>query len=242
MIGAIRAEVLRAHSGLNTLAVLLLVVFVPVVILTSDDTLGRMTDMDATTAMQLVIAPVGWCFVAAAFVGAFGVTREFYYVSLNRTVVALGFRRVFGAKALAAVVVSLVLTIGVVVAWCAVGAIVLSIHGIAPAPSVTVAATLVGAVLGAVLGSLMGASIGWIVGNYYVAAAIVLAGPLAFELAFLGAAPDLARFLPGLSLAGLASPQNHPDLLPVGAAGAIAVAWTAVLAIAGWVAGRRRFA
>lgn len=242
MIGAIRAEVLRAHCGLNTLAVLLLAAFVPVIILTSDDTLGRMTDMDATTATQLLIAPVGWCFVAAAFVGAFGVTREFYYVSMNRTVVALGFRRVFGAKALAAVVVGVVLTIGVVATWGAVAAIILFTHGIAPAPSAAVAATLVGAVPGAVLGSLMGASIGWIVGNYYLAAGIVLAGPLAFELAFLSAAPDLARFLPGLSLAGLAAPQNHPDLLSVGAAGAIAVAWTVTLAIAACVAGRRRFA
>lgn len=242
MIGAIGSEVLRARSGLSTLAVIVLAVFVPLIILTSDDTLGHITTMDATTATQIALAPIGWSFVAAAFTGAFGVTREFYYVSMNRTVVELGFRRVFVAKALAAVTVGLLLTTGVVAVWSAVVAIVLPLHGIAPVPSAGAAATLVGALPGAVLGSVMGASVGWIVGNYYVAAAVVLAGPLALELALLGTAPEVARFSPGLSLAGLASPQNHPDLLPAGVAGPIAVVWTVALAAAAWAIGRRRFA
>ena len=67
MIGVIRAEVLRAHSGANTLAVLLLAAFIPVIVLTSDDTLGRMTSLDADTAAALTFAPLAWSFVAAAF-------------------------------------------------------------------------------------------------------------------------------------------------------------------------------
>lgn len=242
MIGAIRAEILRARSGRNTLAVLLLAAFVPVIVLTSDDTLGRMTTLDATTATALTVAPVAWSFVAAAFAGAFGVTREFYYVSIGRTVVEAGFPRVFLGKTIAAVAVGLALTVGLLVVWCGVVAVVLGVNGLAPALSAATAHTLLGALPATVLGAVMGASIGWIVGNYYVAAAIVLAGPIAFELALLGTAPEVARVLPGLSLAALAAPQNHTGLLDAGVAAAVALAWTLVLTILAWVVGRRRFA
>lgn len=242
MTGAIRAELLRAHSGANTLAVLLLAAFIPVIVLTSDDTLGRMTSLDADTAAALTFAPLAWSFVAAAFAGAFGVTREFYYVSMGRTVVLSGFRRTFVGKQIAAVLVGLALTVGVAAAWCGVAAIVLGVNGLALAATTDVVRTVLGALPGAVLGAVMGASIGWIVGNYYAAAAIVLAGPIAFELALLGTAPDVARFLPGLSLAALASPQNHPGLLDPGPALAVAGVWTVLLAAVAWGVGRRRFA
>lgn len=241
MIGAIRAEVLRARSGANTLAVLLLAGFIPVIILTSDDTLGRMTSLDAEHAATLLFAPVAWTFVVAAFAGAFGVTREFYYGSMGRSVVEVGFTRAFVGKGIAAVIVGLALTAALVAAWCGVVAVVLSVNGLAFAPSTAAILTVLGAFPGAVLGAVMGASIGWLVGNYYAAAALVLAGPIAFELALLGTAPDVARFLPGLSLAALASPQNHSGLLSAGAGAAVAVTWAVALTAGAWVVGRRRF-
>lgn len=241
MIGVIRSELLRARSGANTLAVLLLGAFVPVIVLTSDDTLGRMTSMDATTATQLLLAPLAWSFVVAAFAGAFGVTREFYYGSMGRTIAQIGFRREFLGKGIAAIGVAVVLTAGIAAAWCGVAAIVLGVNGLAFAPSVGAARTVLGALPGAVLGALLGAAVGWIVGNYYAAAAIVLAGPIAFEMAFLGSAPEVARFSPGLTLAALASPSDHPVLLEPWAGLAVGLGWTLVLTAAAWVVGRRRF-
>lgn len=242
MIGAMRAEILRARSGFNTLAVLLLAGFVPVIVLTSDDTLGRMTSLDAETAAGLLFAPVAWTFVVAAFAGAFGVTREFYYGSMGRTVVQVGFARAFVGKVLAAMVVGLVLTAGLILLWCGVVAVVLSVNGLAFAPSPAVFRTALGALPATALGSVFGAAVGWIVGNYYAAAALVLAGPIALELALLGTAPDMARFLPGLSLAALASPQNHPVLLSPGGGLAVALAWALALTTGAWIVGRRRFA
>ncbi|MCJ1706586.1 ABC transporter permease [Microbacterium sp. VKM Ac-2923] len=242
MIGAMRAEILRARSGFNTLAVLLLAGFVPVIVLTSDDTLGRMTSLDAETAAGLLFAPVAWTFVVAAFAGAFGVTRESYYGSMGRTVVQVGFARAFVGKVLAAMVVGLVLTAGLILLWCGVVAVVLNANGLAFAPSPAVFRTALGALPATALGSVFGAAVGWIVGNYYAAAALVLAGPIALELALLGTAPDVARFLPGLSLAALASPQNHPVLLSPGGGLAVALAWALALTTGAWIVGRRRFA
>ncbi|WP_307382471.1 MULTISPECIES: ABC transporter permease [Microbacterium] len=237
----IRSEVLRAHSGANTLAVLLLAAFIPVIVLTSDDTLGRMTSMDAATATQLLLAPLAWSFVVAAFSGAFGVTREFYYGSIGRSIAQIGFRRAFWGKAGGAIGVAIVLTAGIAAAWCGVAAIVLDVNGLVFTPSVEAVRTLLGALPGAVLGAIIGSAIGWIVGNYYAAAAIVLAGPIAFEMAFLGSAPEIARFCPGLSLAALASPSNHPDLLGPGAGLAVGLSWSLVLVAVAWSIGRRRF-
>lgn len=241
MIGVVRSELLRARSGANTLAVLLLAAFVPVIVLTSDDTLGRMTSMDATIATQLLLAPLAWSFVVAAFSGAFGVTREFYYGSIGRSIAQIGFRRAFVGKAVSAIGVAFVLTAGVAAGWCGVAAIVLDINGLVFTPSVEAVGTILGALPGAVLGAIFGSAIGWIVGNYYAAAAIVLAGPIAFEMAFLGSAPEVARFSPGLSVAALASPSDHPVLLGPWAGLAVALGWSLVLVAAAWAVGRRRF-
>lgn len=241
MIGVVRSELLRARSGANTLAVLLLGAFVPVIVLTSDDTLGRMTSLDATTATSLLLAPLAWSFVVAAFAGAFGVTREFYYGSMRRTIAQVGFRRAFVGKGIAAIGVAVALTVGIAAAWCGFAAIVLAVNGLAFAPGFEAARTLLGALPGAVLGALLGAAVGWIVGNYYAAAAIVLAGPIAFEMAFLGSAPEVARFSPGLSLAALASPSDHPVLLGPWVGLAMGLGWTFVLTAVAWVVGHRRF-
>jgi hypothetical protein len=241
VIGVIRSELLRSRSGANTLAVLLLGAFVPVIVLTSDDTLGRMRSLDATTATELLLAPLAWSFVVAGFAGAFGVTREFYYVSMARTVAQIGFRRAFVAKGVAAIGVAVVLTVGLGAVWCGVATIVLGVNGLVFAPSAAATATVLGSLPGAMLGAILGSAVGWIAGNYYVAAAIVLAGPIAFEMAFLGSAPDIARFSPGLSLAALASPRNHPVLLDPGLALLVAVGWTVALTVAAWTVGRRRF-
>ncbi|MFF8188030.1 ABC transporter permease [Microbacterium sp. NPDC016588] len=237
----IRSELLRARSGANTLAVLLLGAFIPVIVLTSDDTLGRLTSMDATTATSLLVAPLAWSFVVAAFAGAFGVTREFYYGSMSRTIAGVGFRRAFAGKTAAAIGVAVALTAGIAAVWCGGAAIVLNVNGLVFTASVEAVGTILGALPGAVLGAISGSAIGWIVGNYYAAAAIVLAGPIAFEMAFLASAPEVARFSPGLTLAALASPSDHPGLLEPWAGLAVGLGWTLVLATAAWVIGRRRF-
>ncbi|MBD8478378.1 ABC transporter permease [Microbacterium sp. CFBP 8794] len=240
MRAAVRAEMLRAHSGFSTMAVVVLALFIPVIVLTSDDTLGKMNVLDARRATLLVVAPLAWSFVAAAFAGSFSVTREYYYGSMSRSATQVGFARLFAGKALAAMVTGLVLTAGLAMVWAGVVVAVLGVNGLTPVFSSGVIRTLVGALLGAVAGALLGTAVGWIAGNYYAAAAVVLAGPTALELALLGTAPDMARFLPGLSLAALADPQNHLNLLPAVAAVLVATAWTVLLSALAWIVGRRR--
>jgi hypothetical protein len=240
VIGVIRAELLRARSGRNTLAVLLFIVFVPFIVLTSDDTLDRVASLDADTATALVLAPLAWSFVAAAFAGAFASTREFYYHSMSRTIALTGFRRAFVAKAFAAVAVALVFSVLGVVVWTGAMAVILGVNGLTLTPTPAAAWTVLGAILGALLGAVMGAGIGWIVANYYAGAAITLAGPLAFEMVALASAPDVARFSPGLALAALASPQDRAGLLSPGLGFLIALGWALALTVVAWFVGRRR--
>ena len=240
MIGVIRAELLRAHSGRNTLAVLVFSVFVPFIVLTSDETVDRLPSLDAETATALMMAPLAWSFVSAAFVGAFASTREFYYGSMERTIALVGFRRAFAAKAVAAVGQALILTILAVVVWTGAMAVVLSVNGLTFTPTMAAAWTALGAILGGLLGAVMGAAVGWIVANYYAGAAITLAGPLAFEMVALGSAPEVARFSPGLALAALASPEDRTGLLPPGLGLLVAVGWVLALTLIAWFVGRRR--
>jgi hypothetical protein len=240
MRAAVRAELLRARSGFSTIAVVALALFIPVIVLTSDDTLGEMNVLDARRATLLVVAPLAWSFVAAAFAGAFSVTREYYYGSMSRSVTQVGFARLFLSKSLAAAVTGLVLAVGVGIVWGGVVAAVLGVNGMTPVVSGGVVRTIVGSVPGAVIGAVLGTAVGWIARNYYAAAAVVLAGPTALELALLGTSPDTARVLPGLSLAALGTPQNHPDLLPPATAVLVAAVWTVLASASAWMVARRR--
>lgn len=241
MIGVIRAELLRAHSGRNTLAVLLFIVFVPFTVLISDDTLDRLPSLDADTATALVLAPLAWAYVTAAFVGAFASTREFYYGSMSRTIALVGFRRAFVAKAVASVGAALILTIMGLAVWTGAMAVALSVNGLSLVPTPAAAWAALGAIVGGAGGAVMGAAIGWIVANYYAGAAITLAGPLAFEMVALGAAPEVARFSPGLALAALAAPHDRTGLLSPWLGLLVALGWAVTLTIVAWFVGRRRF-
>ncbi|WP_130178137.1 hypothetical protein [Cryobacterium sp. SO1] len=88
MISAIRSESLRSVSGLSLSAVYLLAIIVPVVVLTSDHSLTDLDGLSAGAATAQLLQPLAWSFITASFVGAYTVTREYYYESMDRTLVA----------------------------------------------------------------------------------------------------------------------------------------------------------
>lgn len=239
MRNAIRSEVLRSVSGLSVLAVYFVALLMPVFVLVSDGSRFDLAALDSGAATVRLLEPLAWSAVAAAFVSAYAVTREYYYGSMERTLAEVGFRRAFSGKLVAGVLVSVALSVVVFALWTIGVSFLLSQGG--QALSLTQGAWRLygGALVGVVLGALIGGAVGWIARNYYVTAVIVLVFPMAVEFALLRTAPEVGRFSPGLALAALGVPGYQDRLLEFAPAFGLGVAWAAGLVAIAWVRGRR---
>lgn len=240
MKGVIRSEVLRAASGSSVLAVYLVAVLMPVFVLFSDGSRFDLVGLESGAATIGLLEPLAWTAISAAFIGAYGVTRECYYGSLDRTLTGVGFPLAFSAKLVSGALVAVVLSICIFVFWTTVVSFVLVQNGLALALTSGAWQIYAGALAGVVLGALIGGAIGWIARNYYVTAAIVLVLPMVVELALLRTAPELAKFSPGLVLAAVSVPGYQGRLLDLAPALGIGLAWTFGLIVVAWFSGRKR--
>lgn len=237
----VRSEVLRSVSGLSVTAVYLVAVLMPVFVLFSDGTRFDLAGLDAGTATTRLLEPLAWCAVSAAFVGAYGVTRECYYGSLGRTLTSVALARAFWGKIIGGAAVGVGMVLGILVIWTLGASLVLARSGLALSWEPSAWRLYAGALLAAGLGAPIGAAVGWIVRNYYAAAALVIVVPLALEFALLRVAPEVARFSPGLALAALSVPGRQGRMLEFGPALGVGLAWSVLLIAAAWlVAARRR--
>lgn len=241
MIGMVRAEVLRAVSALTFIGHVVLMVFIPFIVMTSSEEID-LREAGAAQATDRVLEPVAWAFVMAAFAGAYIVTREHYYHSLERTVVAGSFRRVFWGKTIAGLLVGVGFGFAISGIWLAVGTVQLAEAGHALTLGGSGWMLLAGALLGSALGGVLGVSIGWLVRNYYVGAALVLLIPLSVEYVMAQSSPEIAKFMPGMTLAALAGPVGRGEMLPFWAALGVALLWVGGAFVAARLLARRRFA
>jgi ABC-2 type transport system permease protein len=240
MRGAIRSEVLRSVSGLSLLAVYLVALLVPAFVLFSDGSRLDVAGLDAGAATTRLLEPLAWSGISGAFVGAYGVTREYYYGSMDRTLTGVGFCRAFAAKLVAGAVIAVVLSVGIFVIWTAGVSFIANQNGLALALTPDASRIYAGALAAAVLGALMGGAIGWIARNYYLTAGIVLVFPIAVEFALLRTTPEVGKFSPGLAIAALSVPGYQDRLLDFAPALGVGLAWVVGLVAVAWVRGRRR--
>ncbi|MBF4461837.1 MULTISPECIES: hypothetical protein [unclassified Rathayibacter] len=234
MSAAIRAEVLRAVSGSAGWAVAAYAVLVPFMLLIVAP--GGSAASSPTLAVYSACAA---SFVAAMFLGSYGVTREYYDGSIGRALVLTRTRELLVAKAVAAALVSFVLGVIASVVWLGPTAIVLGSNGVEFAPGAELVPVAIGSAAASTVGGVLGSMIGWLTRNYYVASAIVLGIPFAVELPLLSSAPEIERFLPSGALAALGAPQGLGLLPPVAAAG-VAAAWCLLAGAAAWATMRGR--
>lgn len=236
----IRSEVLRSVSGLSVSAVYLVAFLMPVFVLFSDGTRLDVAGVSADAATTRLLEPLAWSAISAAFVAAYGVTREYYYSSMDRTLTGVGFPAAFSGKLVGGALVAIVLSVCVSAVWTAGVSVVLMREGLALAFTQEAWRIYAGALVGAILGAVIGGAIGWIARNYYVTAAVILVLPMVVELALLRTAPDIAKFSPGLVLAALSVPGYQGRLLEFAPALGIGLAWAAGLTVLAWVRERRR--
>ena len=236
---AIRSEVLRAVSGLSILPVYFIALLMPLFVLFSDGSRFDVAGVEAGAATTRLLEPLAWSAIAAAFVGAYGVTREYYYGSMDRALTGVGFRRAFTGKLVAGAFVASALSVCIFVLWTVGVHFLLAQNGLSLVLTQDAWQIYAGALLGSVLGAFVGGAVGWITRNYYVTAALVLAIPMAVEFALLRNAPELARFSPGLALAALSVPGYQDQLLEFIPALAVAFAWGVGLVALAWYRRRR---
>lgn len=240
MRNAIRSEMLRSVSGLSVLPVYLVAVLMPAFVLFSDGSRFDLAGVDSAVATARLLEPLAWSVISAAFVGAYAVTREYYYASMERTLTGVGFRRAFWGKLVAGIMISVALSVGVSAVWTAGVSIFLVQDGLALALTESAWRTYAGALAGAVLGALIGGAIGWITRNYYATAALVLVFPMVLEFGLLRTAPEVAKFSPGLAIAALGVPGYQDRLLEFLPALGVGLAWTVGLVAIAGIIGRRR--
>lgn len=237
---AVMSEVLRAVSGYSLLAVHLVALLMPLFVLFSDGSRFAVSGLDPETASMRLLEPLAWTAISAAFVSAYGVTRESYYVSMDRTLTGVGFPRAFVGKLVAGALVAVALSLAMLVVWTLGVSILLSRNGMSLVLGPDAWRLFAGAMLGALLGSVIGGAVGWIARNYYVTAAVILLLPMAVEFALLRTAPDVARFSPGLTLVALGVPGYQGRLLEFAPAFGLALVWAVALVAVAWMRGRRR--
>lgn len=235
----LRSELLRYFSGYSVLGILAFSGLVPWFVANflgwpqNSDRLQAAHNVGIFWAVAASIAPV------ATFAGSYLVTRESYYGTIRRSVVASGALSVFRAKYVAAIAVGMGTALAGIVVWG--GSVVFALTPttreqlLAPESLGPVGAV----VLASSLGALWGCSLGWIIQHYYATTILTLLIPLAIELPLMANAPEVARWLPSGALAGVVSLPMEGLLEPV-AAFLMSVAWT-LIAGAGalWVVRRR---
>ena len=240
MTNAIRSELLRSMSGLSIVPVYLIALLMPAFVLFSDGGRLELAGLDSGAATTLLLQPLAWSAIAAAFVGAYGVTRECYYTSLERTLTAVGYRDSFIGKLVAGALAAVAVSAVIMAVWTAGVGFFLARNGLAPVLTPDAWRIYSGALGGALLGALLGGAVGWITRNYYVTAAVVLVVPMVVEFALLRTAPEVAKYSPGLVLAALSVPGHQGRLLDSLPALGVGLAWTVASIAVAWVCGRRR--
>lgn len=236
MRDALRAELLKARSGFWLLLVLAYSVLLPQFAWTFGGKGAVPPGASPAEATQAMLAYLAACPIAAAFFGSYLVTRDYYYRSIERVVLASGRNHAFVAKLVAGAAGGFVTAIAGMAGW---GAITVLLLRERDQPFDLGAGTwqaFGGCLAACLLAAPFGVAIGWIVPNYYLATTVVLVVPIVADLPLLFTAPGIGRFLPMSALAGVAR-APIPALLN-GALGAlVAVGW---LAMATWL-GHRLF-
>ncbi|MFE0019862.1 hypothetical protein [Amycolatopsis sp. NPDC059021] len=217
---AVRTELLKARSGFWMLFVLAYTLLLP------------WFAWQITGAGQDMVVYLSACPVAAAFLGSFVVTRDYYYKSIERLVLLHRRAPVFAAKLIAGAASGFAAGMVGSVGW---GAIIVAVRGVDPGAWQAFAGCLAACTLAGALG----AAIGWILPNYYVATAVSLLVPFALELPLGLVAPEVTRFLPASALAGIVQ-APLPGLFGPVASSAIGLGWLAFAAFTGWRLFRKR--
>jgi ABC-2 type transport system permease protein len=237
----VKAELLKIRSTRTTAGLLAGMVLLTLLIVILS---GLLAHPDVLASQRDQLSLLGNGGVALIFSGLAGlllITSEYRYGTIHTTFLFTPHRwRVLSAKLTAGLLAGLGFGIAAIALALGIGSLILAARGIPSALHAGQIALLIGGGLaGVALRGALGVGLGAIVRNQVAAVICLLAWDFVINGLLIGLAPSVGRFMPTLaanSLMGL----KTPHLLPPAAGGAVLLAWTLTIAVAGLALTQRR--
>lgn len=241
MIAQLKAELLKVRSTRTTLGLFAGVIGLTLLIVLLTGLLNHPDNLASKHDQRGLFAPGAVALIFSGLAGVLLVTSEYRYGTIRPTFLFTPRRgRVLSAKVTAGLLAGLVfgaVSLGLAVGL---GSLILSARGIPSALSGGDFALIVfGGLAGIALRGAFGVGLGAILRNQVGAVIALLAWDFVVNSLLFGLAPSVGRFMPTPAADALMGLKTTHLLAPA-AGGAVLLAWTAVLALAGLAVTLRR--
>jgi ABC-type transport system involved in multi-copper enzyme maturation permease subunit len=237
----IKAELLKVRSTRTTVGLLVGMTALTLLFVILSGLLSH-PDALASQRDQLdLFGNGGVALIFSSLAGVLLITSEYRYGTIHPTLLITPRRsRVLTAKLTAGLLAGLAFGAAAIALALGIGSLILAARGITPALHARQIALLIaGALTGVALRGALGVGLGAIVRNQVAAVIGLLAWDFVINGLLFGLAPSVGRFMPTLAANALMGLKT-PHLLPPAAGGAVLVAWTLTLALAGLALTQRR--
>jgi ABC-2 type transport system permease protein len=241
VIAQLKAELLKVRSTRTTLGLFAGVIALTLLIVLLTGLINHPDNLASKHDQRGLFAPGAVALIFSGLAGVLLVTSEYRYGTIRPTFLFTPRRgRVVSAKLTAGLLAGLVfgaVSLGLAVG---IGSLILSARGIPSALSGGDFALIVfGGLAGIALRGAFGVGLGAILRNQVGAVIALLAWDFVVNSLLFGLAPSVGRFMPTPAADALMGLKTTHLLAPA-AGGAVLLAWTAVLALAGLVLTLRR--
>ena len=234
MMAQASAELLKLRSTRTTPGLLLAAIGLVLLFTLLTGLLSRVPALTGVADQRGLLGVGGIAGVLAALAGALLVTGEFRFGTIRPTFLFTPQRsRVIGAKYLAGLLAGLVFgAVGEALSL-GVGAAILSERGIPlDLSGGQLALLILGTLAGCALWGMIGVAVGGIVRNQVAVVVGLLAWVFIVDSLLFGLVPSVGRYMPSQAANAL-SGSSDTHALSATAGGAVLVAWTVALAVAG---------
>jgi ABC-2 type transport system permease protein len=237
----VRAELLKVRSTRTTAGLLVAMVLLTLLFVILSGLLRHADGLSSGRDQLSLFGNGGVALIFSSLAGVLLITSEYRYGTIHPTFLVTPRRsRVLSAKLTAGLLAGLAFgAVGLGLAL-GIGAFILGARGIPSAlHGGQIALLIVGGPAGVALRGALGVGLGAIVRNQVAAVIGLLAWDFVINGLLFGLAPSVGRFMPTLAANALMGLKT-PHLLPPAAGGAVLLAWTLTLALAGLALTQRR--
>jgi hypothetical protein len=241
MIAQLNGELLKVRSTRTTFGLVVGMILLALLIVLLSGLLTPVDGLSSKEDQLNLVATGGIGLIFAGLAGVLLITSEYRYGTIRPTFLFTPRRsRVLAAKLTAGLLTGLVFGAAAVGLSLGIGALILSARGIPSAlDGGDIALLAAGGLAGIALRGAFGVGLGAIVRNQVGAVIGLLAWDFVVNGLLFGLAPSVGRFMPTTAADALMGLKTR-HLLPPAAGGAVLLAWTLALALAGLALTLRR--